>query len=53
LTYQLETWQKKELENSKRNKEMSYGTDLEQAFTLFVRSYFVIKSQPALAAKKK
>jgi hypothetical protein len=53
LAYQLETWQKKELENPKRNKEISYGADLEEAFSLFVRTYFVIKSQPTLAAKKK
>jgi len=39
LAHQTREWQKKELNNSKRNPEFSYSTDFDRAFTAFVRNY--------------
>jgi hypothetical protein len=44
--YQLEQWQKKELENSRRNPEVTYSAKAEEAFALFVKMYFDIKAPP-------
>jgi len=40
LAHQTKEWQKKELDNSKRNPEFSYSTEFDRAFTSFVRNYF-------------
>ncbi|MBD3321896.1 MAG: hypothetical protein GF350_12440 [Chitinivibrionales bacterium] len=42
LIYQLERLQKKELDNKKRNRELSYGKEFEEVFALFIRNYFGI-----------
>ena len=39
LTHQTKEWQKKELDNSKRNPEFSYSTEFDRAFTAFVKNY--------------
>ena len=39
LSHQTKQWQKKELDNSKRNPEFSYSTDFDRAFAAFVRNY--------------
>ena len=39
LAHQTKEWQKKELDNSKRNPEYSYSTEFDRAFTAFVRNY--------------
>ncbi len=40
LIYQLEKWNKKELRNKKRNPDVSYGKDLEEAYAIFIKMYF-------------
>lgn len=40
LAHQAKEWQKKELDNSKRNPEYSYSTEFDRAFTAFVKNYF-------------
>lgn len=50
LIFQLESWQKKEVGNPKRDPEMTTGRELENAFALFVRSYF--NTRPASTAAK-
>jgi len=40
LIIQTKQWQKDELNNSKRNPELSYSGDFDRAFTSFVRNYF-------------
>jgi len=40
LIIQTKKWQKDELNNSKRNQELSYSGDFDRAFTSFVRNYF-------------
>ena len=46
LIYQIKDWQDKELDNSKRNIEVSYGKKFEEAFTLFVKIYFNLQPLP-------
>jgi len=46
LIYQIREWQKKELDNPGRNKEISYGKKFEEAFTLFVKIYFNFQPLP-------
>jgi hypothetical protein len=46
LVYQIREWQKKELDNSGRNREISYGKKFEEAFTLFVKLYFNLQPFP-------
>ncbi len=52
LIYQTRQWQKRELNNSKRDPELSYSDGFDQAFTFFIKTYFGIKS-PAKAGRKK
>jgi hypothetical protein len=52
LIYQTKIWQKKELTNKKRNKEVRYGEKFEMAFELFVRFYFNLKPPPEYLLKK-
>lgn len=40
LIHQLKEWQKKELNNSRRNPEISYSSKVEEAYGLFVKIYF-------------
>lgn len=40
LIHQTRLWQKRELLNSKRNREISYSSNFEEAFALFVKVYF-------------
>lgn len=40
LAYQIKEWQNKELDNPRRNREISYGKKFEEAFTLFMKIYF-------------
>jgi hypothetical protein len=40
LAHHAREWQKKELDNSKRNTEYSYSSDFDRAFTSFVKNYF-------------
>jgi hypothetical protein len=40
LIIQTKKWQKDELNNAKRNPELSYSGDFDRAFTSFVRNYF-------------
>ncbi|NLG19239.1 MAG: hypothetical protein GX556_18090 [Fibrobacter sp.] len=42
LAYQIKLWQKRELQSSNRNPEMSFSRNFESAFSLFVRIYFNI-----------
>jgi hypothetical protein len=46
LVYQIKDWQDKELDNSKRNVEISYGKKFEEAFTLFMKIYFNLLPLP-------
>jgi hypothetical protein len=46
LIFQIKDWQKKELDNDKRNKEISYGKKVEEAYTLFIRAYFCDQNIP-------
>jgi hypothetical protein len=46
LIYQIKDWQKKELENKDRNKEISYGKKFEEAYTLFIKTYFCEQNLP-------
>ncbi|MFW5775024.1 MAG: hypothetical protein ACOCW2_01935 [Chitinivibrionales bacterium] len=43
LIYQLKKWDKKELQNKKRNKSIIYSNKVEKAFDLFIRIYFNVK----------
>ena len=40
LIHQLKEWQKKELDNSRRNPEISYSSNVEEAYGLFIKIYF-------------
>ncbi|MCL2183490.1 MAG: hypothetical protein FWB85_08485 [Chitinispirillia bacterium] len=40
LIIQTKNWQKDELNNPKRNPELSYSGEFDRAFTSFVRNYF-------------
>ncbi|MDR2577501.1 MAG: hypothetical protein LBC70_01635 [Chitinispirillales bacterium] len=40
LITQAKRWQRLELNNSKRNRELSYSGDFDRAFTAFIRNYF-------------
>jgi len=40
LILQTKKWQSSELNNSKRNPELSYSGEFDRAFTSFVRNYF-------------
>jgi len=40
LIIQTKKWQSSELNNSKRNPELSYSGEFDRAFTSFVRNYF-------------
>lgn len=40
LIYQLKQWQKKELQNKKRNKSISQSEKVQKAYALFIRIYF-------------
>ncbi len=46
LVYQIKEWQKQELDNPKRNPEVSYGKKFEEAFALFVKLYFNMQPLP-------
>jgi len=46
LAYQIKEWQKLELDNPNRNREVSYGKKFEEAFTLFVKLYFNLAPSP-------
>lgn len=46
LIYQIKDWQDKEIDNSKRNSEISYGRKFEEAFTLFMKVYFDLQPLP-------
>lgn len=46
LIFQIKEWQDKELDNPKRNPEISYGKKFEEAFTLFMKIYFNIRPIP-------
>ncbi len=46
LIFQIKEWQDKELDNPKRNSEISYGKKFEEAFTLFMKIYFNIRPIP-------
>jgi hypothetical protein len=46
LIYQIKAWQDKEIGNSKRNIEVSYGKTFEEAFTLFMKIYFNLLPLP-------
>jgi hypothetical protein len=46
LIYQIKEWQDKEIDNSKRNIELSYGKKFEEAFTLFMKIYFNLLPLP-------
>jgi hypothetical protein len=46
LAHQLKRWQKKELDNSRRNPEVAYSGKAEEAYELFIRMYFKLKPQP-------
>jgi hypothetical protein len=46
LIYQIREWQKKEIDNPGRNKEVSYGKKFEEAYTLFVKLYFNFQPLP-------
>jgi hypothetical protein len=48
LIYQIKEWQKKEIDNSNRNKEISYGKKFEEAFTLFMKVYFNLQPIPTV-----
>lgn len=52
FVYQLQEWQKKELENQKRNPEVVYSAKAEEAFALFVKMYFDIKAPPAAGERQ-
>ncbi len=43
LIHQLKKWQKKELNNKKRNPEVAYSGKAEEAYALFIRVYFNLK----------
>jgi hypothetical protein len=40
LIYQLKTWQKKDLDNYKKDPFISFSDDLNDTYSLFVRMYF-------------
>lgn len=40
LIHQLKEWRKKELDNSRRNPEISYSSKVEEAYGLFIKIYF-------------
>ncbi|MBD3420697.1 MAG: hypothetical protein GF398_11320 [Chitinivibrionales bacterium] len=44
LIYQLEKWQKKELRNRRRDIDVSYGDDMEESLTIFVKFYFNLQT---------
>ena len=44
LIYQLKTWERRELTNSKRNPEIILSLKCEEALDLFVRIYFFIQA---------
>jgi hypothetical protein len=46
LIYQIKDWQDKEIDNSKRNIDVSYGKKFEEAFTLFMKIYFNLTPLP-------
>jgi hypothetical protein len=46
LVYQIKEWQKQELDNQRRNPEVSSGKKFEEAFTLFVKLYFNVQPMP-------
>ena len=46
LAFQLKKWQKKELDNSRRNLDVAYSAKAEEAYGLFVRMYFNLKPPP-------
>jgi hypothetical protein len=46
LVYQIKEWQKQELDNQRRNPEVSGGKKFEEAFTLFVKLYFNVQPMP-------
>jgi hypothetical protein len=46
LVYQIKEWQKQELDNQRRNPEVSSGKKFEEAFTLFVKLYFNVQPLP-------
>jgi hypothetical protein len=48
LAYQLKYWQKKELDNSRRNQEIAYSAKAEEAYSLFVHMYFNLRPPPQL-----
>jgi hypothetical protein len=45
LVYQLRVWQKKELDNPARNPEIAYSAKAEEAYGLFVKLYFNLKTK--------
>jgi hypothetical protein len=46
LIYQIKEWQDKEIDNPKRNIEVTYGKKFEEAFTLFMKLYFNLLPLP-------
>lgn len=51
LAHQLKRWQKKELNNRKRNAEVAYSGKAEEAYALFIRVYFNLKPPARLPIK--
>jgi hypothetical protein len=46
LAFQLRRWQKRELDNPKRNVHVAYSAKAEEAYELFVRMYFNLRPPP-------
>jgi hypothetical protein len=40
LAFQLQEWDRKVLDNSKRDHELFFDTKVKEAFSLFIRLYF-------------
>ncbi|MFP4014381.1 MAG: hypothetical protein ACLFVQ_09875 [Chitinispirillaceae bacterium] len=52
LIYQIKRWRKKELNNRKRNKALSYSDNFDRAFTAFVHTYFGLDVKPQILKRK-
>lgn len=53
LVYQTKKWRKKELNNKKRNKALSYSDSFDRAFTAFVHTYFGLDIKPQIVKRKR
>ncbi|MBD3344644.1 MAG: hypothetical protein GF401_06245 [Chitinivibrionales bacterium] len=53
LIYQTKQWQKKELTNSRRNREIAYSEKFEVAYAIFIRLYFNLKPPPKFPKRGK